>query len=314
MTDKFAPGVLRTASDRTTYAPDGLIEPSNAVKNRPTSGLTGHTIAVPPVLNDVQHPSSSAARSRHSSASTLHTHESEDPEKKAAIEDPADLHADDTIASNRRQSDADDYQWKSERDIEKAEEPRDANVPKGEDEKDPTLVDWNGPDDPENPMNWPNWKKWLITIVLGMMTFVITFASSVFSTTVQVTAQVFNVSSEVMILGTSLFVLGFAFGPIVWGPLSELYGRKYPLFFGFFVFAIFQIPVAVAQNLQTVMLCRFFGGFFGSAPLAIVGGTLADFWDPVTRGIAVTIFAGATFIGPVAGPIAGGFITQSYLG
>lgn len=57
---------------------------------------------------------------------------------------------------------------------------------------------------------------------------------------------------------------GFAFGPIMWGPFSELYGRKYPLFFGFFVFAIFQIPVAVAQNLQTIMICRFFGGFFGS--------------------------------------------------
>ena len=87
-----------------------------------------------------------------------------------------------------------------------------------------------------------------------------------------------------------------------------------PLFFGFFIFAIFQIPVAVAQNLQTIMLCRFFGGFFGSAPLAIVGGTLTDFWGPIDRGIAVCIFAGATFIGPVAGPIVGGFVTQSYLG
>lgn len=101
---------------------------------------------------------------------------------------------------------------------------------------------------------------------------------------------------------------------MLWGPFSEVYGRTIPLFFGFFAFAIFQIPVAVAQNLQTIMICRFFGGFFGSAPLAIVGGALADFWDPVDRGIAVCIFAGATFIGPVAGPIVGGFITMSYLG
>ena len=62
------------------------------------------------------------------------------------------------------------------------------------------------------------------------------------------------------------------------------------------------------------MLCRFLGGVFGSAPLAIVGGALADFWGPVDRGVAVCVFAGATFIGPVAGPIIGGFITQSYLG
>ncbi|KAF2836718.1 MFS general substrate transporter [Patellaria atrata CBS 101060] len=179
---------------------------------------------------------------------------------------------------------------------------------------DENLVEWNGSDDPGNPMNWPTWKKWMITIVLALMTFVITFASSVFSTATMVTAKKFGVSTEVMVLGTSLFVLGFAFGPVIWGPLSELYGRKIPLFVGFFIFVIFQIPVAVATNVQTIMVCRFFGGFFGSAPLGIVGGTLADFWGPVDRGIAASIFAGSVFIGPVAGPIAGGFITMSHLG
>jgi MFS family permease len=70
-----------------------------------------------------------------------------------------------------------------------------------------------------------------------------------------------------------LFVLGFAFGPIIFGPLSELYGRKRPLFVGMFIFAIFQIPVAVAQNLQTIFICRFLGGLFASAPLAIVSSS-----------------------------------------
>lgn len=86
------------------------------------------------------------------------------------------------------------------------------------------------------------------------------------------------------------------------------------MFTGFAVFAIFQIPVAVAQNLETIMLARFLAGTFGSAPLAIIGGALADFWGPVERGFALGLFSGATFIGPVAGPIVGGFITQSYLG
>ncbi len=110
------------------------------------------------------------------------------------------------------------------------------------------------------------------------------------------------------------FSKGFAIGPLVWGPFSELYGRKPPLFFGFACFVIFQVPVAVATNIETIMLGRFFGGVFGSAPLAIIGGALADFWGPVERGFALGLFAGATFIGPVAGPIVGGFITQSYLG
>ncbi|KAE9975932.1 hypothetical protein EG328_002918 [Venturia inaequalis] len=155
--------------------------------------------------------------------------------------------------------------------------------------KDPNVVEWDGPDDPENPMNFPRWKKWMITVVMGLMTFCITFASSVFSTATEVTAAEFKVSPE------------------------ELFGRKIPLFIGFFIFAVFQIPVAMAQNVQTIMLCRFFGGLFGSAPLGIVGGAMVDFWEPLDRGIAICIFSAATFLGPVAGPIAGGFITMSSL-
>lgn len=75
------------------------------------------------------------------------------------------------------------------------------------------------------------------------------------------------------------------------------------MFFSYLVFIIFQIPVAVARNVETIMLSRFFIGFFGCAPLAIVGGTLADIWDPVDRGVAIASFAGATFGGPTLGPI-----------
>ena len=62
------------------------------------------------------------------------------------------------------------------------------------------------------------------------------------------------------------------------------------------------------------MVCRFLGGAFGASTLAVVGGALADFWGPVERGFALGLFSGATFVGPVAGPIAGEFITKSYLG
>lgn len=75
------------------------------------------------------------------------------------------------------------------------------------DEKDPNIIEWDGPDDPENPMNFSRRRKWTMTILLGFVTFCITFASSVFSTATVITARKFGVSNEVMILGTSLFVL-----------------------------------------------------------------------------------------------------------
>lgn len=78
--------------------------------------------------------------------------------------------------------------------------------------------------------------------------------------------------------------------------MSEVYGRKYPLFVGYFVFALFQIPVATAENVQTILVCRFLSGLFGSSPLSVVGGALVDLWPPVELGIAMSIFAGANFV------------------
>jgi hypothetical protein len=74
------------------------------------------------------------------------------------------------------------------------------------------IVGWDGPDDPQNAMNFSRSKKWTITMVTAFITLTVSFASSVFSTATTVTAKEFGVSLEVMILGVSLYVLGFACG------------------------------------------------------------------------------------------------------
>lgn len=107
---------------------------------------------------------------------------------------------------------------------------------------------------------------------------------------------------------------GVGFGAFIWGPASEVYGRRYPLLLGFAFFAVFQIGVAAAQNLATIFVCRFLAGCLGTSSLAVVGGALADMWDPVSRGVAVTAFVTATMLGPIMGPIVGGFIANSNLG
>lgn len=65
--------------------------------------------------------------------------------------------------------------------------------------------------------------------------------------------------------------------------MSEVYGRRIPLFSGYVCFAIFQIPVACAHNIETIMISRFLSGLAASAPLAVVGGALADLYDPIER-------------------------------
>ncbi|KAK5120983.1 hypothetical protein LTR85_005767 [Meristemomyces frigidus] len=181
-------------------------------------------------------------------------------------------------------------------------------------EREEYVVEFDGPEDPLHAQNWPFSKKLPVALVLGYVTLTAAFGSSIFSAATSSVAQEFHVSTEVGILGISLYVLGFATGPLLWAPCSELYGRKAPLLIASFGFSIFSIAVAVAKDAQTVFICRFFGGFFGACPLTCVGAVFADMFNNRQRGMAITLFSMAVFAGPLLAPFIGGFIDISYLG
>ncbi|KAJ5898282.1 hypothetical protein N7504_008570 [Penicillium tannophilum] len=176
------------------------------------------------------------------------------------------------------------------------------------------IVDFDGPDDPYRPLNWGFRKKAVTTVLYGLTTMGTTWASSIYSTGTDQVAAEFNISTEVATLGTSLLLFGLGLGPLVWAPLSEVYGRKTAVLFPYFIAAIMCFGTAVAKDTQTIMLTRFFAGFFGSAPVTNTGGVLGDIWSPEERGAAIVGYAMAVVGGPVLGPIAGGAICQSYLG
>lgn len=113
---------------------------------------------------------------------------------------------------------------------------------------------------------------------------------------------------------TSIFLAGYCLGPILWSTTSELVGRKVVLSVSMLMYTLFILGQALAQNPQTLFITRFISGTCAAAPLTISGGVIADMWDPVGRGFAMSLFSCAVFIGPVLGPIIGGFVTQSYLG
>ena len=147
--------------------------------------------------------------------------------------------------------------------------------------------------------------------MLGYTTLLAAFGSSIFSSATMAVSSAFDVSTEVGTLGLSLYVLGFAFGPMIWAPLSELRGRRLPLLISMFGFTVFQAGTATGKDLQTVFLCRFFGGMFASCPLAVVAAVFSDMFDNHTRGMAITVFSMMVFAGPLMAPFIGGFIIQN---
>lgn len=83
----------------------------------------------------------------------------------------------------------------------------------------PYIVDFLD-NDPYNPLQMPRWKKYICTFLVAFATLAVTFISSAYSGAVPSINAEFGVSPSLSILGLSLFVLGFALGPLVWAPMS----------------------------------------------------------------------------------------------
>ncbi|GAA5910879.1 hypothetical protein JCM5296_002558 [Sporobolomyces johnsonii] len=175
------------------------------------------------------------------------------------------------------------------------------------------IVGWDSRDDPANPKNWSFRRRYLITALLGATTMSSTFASSIFSSATSYVARQYHVSTEVATLGTSLFLAGYIPGPIFWAPLSEVYGRKI-VFAPMIVFICFSAATATSKDLQSIMITRFFGGVFASAPVTTVGGGLADMFDQRERASAVVFYSLAVVAGPTISPLIGASVSDSYLG
>ena len=75
------------------------------------------------------------------------------------------------------------------------------------------------------------------------------------------------------------------------GPLSEVKGRRLLLVVAAFGTAIFHFATAVSKDLQSILINRFFAGFFGTSPLAVGGGVFVDLFDNGSRGAAVRPFS-----------------------
>ncbi len=132
-----------------------------------------------------------------------------------------------------------------------------------------TAQDWTGPDDPENPMNWPFWKKVYHTIIPGLFAFIVTFGSSVYTPGYPEVMIRFEISSTAALLGLSLYVLGLAFGPVLAAPISETFGRRVVYLVSLPLAALFTLGAGFSQDFASLIICRFFAGFFGSPVLAV---------------------------------------------
>jgi DHA1 family multidrug resistance protein-like MFS transporter len=163
--------------------------------------------------------------------------------------------------------------------------------------------------------NWSTRKKMFVTVNIMLLTFSIYAGSSIYTPSIPGLMQEYNSSLVVATLGLSLFVAFYGLGPMVLVPMQELpsLGRT-PVYIGsLFLFGLFTLTSAVAQNMATVLVARALSGFFGSPALSTGGATLADMWPKKKLAYVVGAWSMGAVLGPILAPTIGGY-SAMYLG
>lgn len=126
-------------------------------------------------------------------------------------------------------------------------------------------------------------------------------------------AEHFGVSNRVhLILLTSLYMVGYVLGPLLFGPLSEYIGRRPVLIGTFMGYFVFMLACSGAPNYPSLLVFRLLCGVNAAAPTTVIGGLYADILDnPSERGSAMALYMTVTTLGPLTGPIISGYSSQT---
>ena len=120
----------------------------------------------------------------------------------------------------------------------------------------------------------------------------------------------FGVSADRINLTLTAFFVFYALGTLVWGPLSDHYGRKPILVTGLGLYAIASAMCAFTWNVDGLIVCRIFQALGGSAAGVVATAIVKDVYSGRKRGSVLAIVQSMVLISPAVAPILGAFLKR----
>ncbi|KAI2602614.1 MFS multidrug transporter [Hypoxylon sp. NC1633] len=170
------------------------------------------------------------------------------------------------------------------------------------------LVDFGDETDLSNPQNWSPKLKWTLIVLVSTLDFAATLGTIICAPVApQILIDFDQENSFYITLIVSIWELGEIFGPLIFAPLSELYGRYYFYHASTILFVVFSAACALSPNIQALVGFRFLNGM-AVLSTALNPSMVGDLFRVEQRGSAMAIVGFASMLGPVAGPIIGGYL------
>lgn len=149
-------------------------------------------------------------------------------------------------------------------------------------------------------------------VFLGMLSAFGPFITDMYLPVLPTMADMFSTSASKVQLGLTTSLIGLAAGQIVFGPLSDKYGRKPIIIGSLALFSIFSWLSVYATNINFFNACRFFQGLGGAGGVVISRSVATDCYSGRELAKTMAIIAGINSIAPVVAPVAGGLVGATF--
>jgi len=135
--------------------------------------------------------------------------------------------------------------------------------------------------DVSDQYNLPTWRKCIILFVVSWMTLAITFSSTSFLPATPEIASEFKTTTEILNATNAGVLLAMGFSSLIWGPLGNIFGRRYAYNVAIFVLTGCSAGAAAAINMRMFTTMRILAGLTGTSFMVSGQTILADIFEPV---------------------------------
>ena len=172
------------------------------------------------------------------------------------------------------------------------------------------IVTWDSSSDPSNPYNWSSSRKWFTTLLTSLGGLVTLMSGPMLAPALGVIGEDLHISQAEASMVLSIYILAFAFGPMVLAPCSEIWGRRPIWIIGASWYILWNTICGISPNRGLLVTGRLMAGLGASAEFAVSGAIVADCFTSDERGKSTAIRSFIPLLGPAIGPIVGGVMVQ----
>jgi Bcr/CflA subfamily drug resistance transporter len=154
-------------------------------------------------------------------------------------------------------------------------------------------------------------KKLSIALLIALVGFP-QISETIYTPALPSVAHGLHTSAYMVEATLAIYFLGFAFGVLLWGIISDFCGRRKTMLMGLIIYGIGTIGCANVDNVEALLLWRFFQAFGASVGSVITQTILRDLYDGAARTKLFAVMSGALAFSPAIGPLLGGFISEFF--